>query len=133
MKKITNRHFLNFKEAVNICCGNQKEDNTIISDMKSASFDSNGEGICFYSKDFINGFINMQAIKLDEISYKRKDMLELIGKVPCDKLPAVDAICIDENNEWFFIEFKNSKVDNKISSIKSKMLSSLWFCLDSYL
>ena len=128
MKKITNPHFQNFKEAVNICCGNPKNDESILSDMESASFDSDGEKICFYSKEFISGFINMQTIKLDEISNYRKKMLELSGDFLFEKLPAVDAVCIDRNNEWFFIEFKNSKVDNKISSIKQKMLSSLWFC-----
>lgn len=128
MKKITNSHFKNFKEAVNVSCGNPEDGVTIITDMKSASYDSDGEKICFYSPDYMSGFINMEAIKLDDVTKYRKDMLGIAGSFLFEKLPAVDAICIDENNEWFFIEFKNAKVDNKISSIKQKMLSSLWFC-----
>lgn len=128
MKRITNSHFINFKEAVNLSCGNPKDDKTIITDMKSASYDSDGEKICFYSPDYMSDFINMETIKLDDISKYRKNMIEIAGNFLFEELPAVDAICIDENNEWFFIEFKNAKVDNKISSIKQKMLSSLWFC-----
>ena len=128
MKKITNPHFRNFIEAVNICCGNSEDDKSILSNMESASFDSEGEKICFYSSEFISDFINMETIKLDDISGFRKKILKLPEKSFFDKLPAVDAVCIDRENEWFFIEFKNSKVDNKISSIKQKMLSSLWFC-----
>ena len=128
MKKITNHHFQNFKKAVNICCNKSKNDNSLLSDMESASFDSEGEKICFYSPKVISEFINMETIKLDDISEFRKEMLNLPEKSVFDKLKAVDAVCIDRENEWFFIEFKNSKVDNKISSIKQKMLSSLWFC-----
>jgi len=128
VKKINNSYFQDFKEAVNISCGKQNDDKTIISDMTSASYDSNGEKICFYSSEYVSNFINMETIKLDDISKYRKHMLGLRDGSFFETLPAVDAICIDKNNEWFFIEFKNAKVDNKISSIKNKMLSSLWFC-----
>lgn len=128
MKKITNLYFQNFKEAVNICCGKDKCDNTTISDMESASFDKNDEIKYFYSQDFLHGFINMETIKLDDFSKYRRDMLGLSDNSFFEQLPAVDAICIDKTNEWFFIEFKNAKVDNEIRSIKKKMLSSLWFC-----
>jgi hypothetical protein len=128
VKKITNPHFQNFKEAVNICCGNPKDDDSILSDMKSASYAPDDERKYFYSQEYLPDFINMETIKLDEFTEQRKIMLELSGDYLFEQLPAVDAVCIDRNNEWFLIEFKNGKVDNKISSIKSKMQSSLWFC-----
>lgn len=119
---------MNFKKAVNLCCNNSEDDDTIISDMASASYDSDGEKICFYSSEFMDKFINMEAIKLDDISKKRKNMLEMPGNFLFEEQPAVDAVCINSCNEWFFIEFKNAKVNDKITSIKKKMLSSLWFC-----
>lgn len=127
VKKITNPHFLNFKEAVNYCCGKTAGDNSFISDMSVASY-SESEKVSFYSEEFLKPFINMETIKLDEISKYRKQMLELPEKTWFNEFPAVDAICIDSNNEWFFIEFKNAKVENQIKSIKQKMLNSLWFC-----
>ncbi|MBO5571655.1 MAG: hypothetical protein J5926_02930 [Ruminococcus sp.] len=127
MKKITNSHFRNFKEAVNNCCGKASEDDTFLSDMLEASY-SDSAKVSFYSDEFLDPFINMETIKLDEISKYRKQMLGLPEKSWFNEFPAVDAICIDRNNEWFFIEFKNAKVDNEIKSIKQKMLNSLWFC-----
>ncbi len=127
MKKITNYHFHNFKEAVNNCCGRASGDDIFLSDMSTASY-SNAEKNSFYSEKFLKPFINMETIKLDDISKYRKQMLGLPEKSCFNEFPAVDAVCIDRNNEWFFIEFKNAKVENQISSIKQKMLNSLWFC-----
>lgn len=127
MKKITNSHFQNFKEAVNNCCRKTPGDNTFLSDMSTASY-SDKEKNSFYSEKFLDPFIDMETIKLDDISKYRKQMLELPEKSWFNEFPAVDAVCIDRNNEWFFIEFKNAKVDNEIKSIKQKMLNSLWFC-----
>lgn len=127
MKKITNSHFQNFKEAVNKCCEKTPGDNTFLSDMSTASY-SDKEKNSFYSEKFLDPFIDMETIKLDDISKYRKQMLELSEKSWFNEFPAVDAVCIDRNNEWFFIEFKNAKVDNEIKSIKQKMLNSLWFC-----
>ncbi len=127
MKKITNPHFQNFKEAVNNCCGKSSKDETFLSDLSAASY-SDIEKTAFYSDEYLDPFINMETIKLDEISKYRKYMLGLPEKSWFNEFPAVDAVCIDRNNEWFFIEFKNAKVENQISSIKQKMLNSLWFC-----
>lgn len=127
VKKITNPHFQNFKEAVNICCGNPQDDDSILSDMESASR-SKPDKDPFYSDKFLNSFINMQTIKLDDFTNLRKDMLDLPEKSWFNPLAAVDAVCIDRNNEWFFIEFKDAKVENEIKSIRQKMINSLWFC-----
>lgn len=127
VKKITNSHFQNFKEAVNICCGMESSSESFLSDVSSASISKNGE-LPFYSEDFLTSFINMETIKLDDISKYRKQMLGLPDRSWFNELPAVDAVCIDKDNEWFFIEFKDAKIDNEIKSIKNKMLSSLWFC-----
>ena len=76
MKKITNSHFRNFKEAVNNCCGKASEDDTFLSDMLEASY-SDSAKVSFYSDEFLDPFINMETIKLDEISKYRKQMLGL--------------------------------------------------------
>lgn len=127
MKKITNPHFRNFIEAVNYCCGKASNDKAFLSNMSAASYSDNDK-VSFYSEDFLDPFINMETLKLDEISKYRRQMLELPEKSWFNEFPAVDAICIDSNNEWFFIEFKNAKVEKQITSIKQKMLNSLWFC-----
>ena len=87
--------------------------------MSSASY-SDREKSSFYSDKYLDSFINMEAIKLDDISEYRKQMLGLTEKSWFNKLPAVDAVCIDRNNEWFFIEFKNANVENEFTSIKKK-------------
>lgn len=127
MKKITNPHFLNFKIAVNCCLGKEPNDNTFLSDMSSASY-SQSDKSSFYSDKYLKPFINMETIRLDSISKFRKQMLDLPENLCFNELSAVDSVCIDRNNEWFFIEFKNANIENKISSIKQKMLNSLWFC-----
>jgi len=76
VKKITNSHFQNFKEAVNICCGLESSSESFLSDVSSASISKNGE-LPFYSEDFLTSFINMETIKLDDISKYRKQMLGL--------------------------------------------------------
>ena len=127
MKKITNSHFRNFKEAVNICCKVESDSDCFLSDMQSASCSKNGKEP-FYSDKYLNPFLNMETIKLDDISKYRRIMLKLPEKSWFNPLAAVDAVCIDEDNEWYFIEFKDAKLDNEIKSIKKKMLNSLWFC-----
>jgi len=127
MKKITNSHFQNFKEAVNICCKVESDSNCFLSDMQSASRSKNGEEP-FYSDKYLTPFLNMETIKLDDISEYRRIMLELPEKSWFNPFAAVDAVCIDKDNEWYFIEFKDAKLDNEIKSIKKKMLNSLWFC-----
>lgn len=125
LKKITNDYFNEFKEAINICCKDINESN-FISNMEESSY-SNQSKESFYSDKVLKSFINMENIKLDNITEYRKDMLKLPKKSMFTPLPAVDAVCIDADNEWYFIEFKNAVIENEIKSIKKKMINSLWF------
>ena len=127
VKKIINPHFQEFKEAVNICCEREPNSDVFLSNMSSASCSVERKP-SFYSEKFLTPFIDMETIKLDDISEYRKQMLNLPVKSWFNKLPAVDAICIDSNNEWFFIEFKDAVLDNEIKSIRRKMINSIWFC-----
>ena len=74
----------------------------------------------------------MDIIKLDDITKYRKNILSFDGEF--GQLAAVDAICINNNNEWFFIEFKNSNIGNTKTrkSIIKKMVDSLWYLFFIY-
>ena len=78
MKKITNDYFNEFKEAINICCKDINESN-FISNMEESSY-SNQSKESFYSDKVLKSFINMENIKLDNITEYRKDMLKLPKK-----------------------------------------------------
>ena len=107
MKKITNDYFNEFKEAINICCNKDINDSFFISNMEESSYSDQSKE-SFYSDKVLKNFINMENIKLDNITEYRK-------------------VCIDADNEWYFIEFKNAVIENEIKSIKKKMINSLWF------
>lgn len=91
--------------------------------MISASEDDNNHVLVYTD----NGH-NMQTIKLDEYTKdfnkkRRQEMPEL--KV--DHQPsAIDAVCVNKDNEWFLIEFKDEPIKNVLRSTPKKMLSSLW-------
>ena len=126
LKKITNDYFNEFKEAINICCNKDINDSFFISNMEESSYSDQSKE-SFYSDKVLKNFINMVNIKLDNITEYRKDILKLPPKTMFTPLPAVDAVCIDADNEWYFIEFKNAVIEGKITSIKKKMMNSLWF------
>mgnify|MGYP003360572662 CR=1 FL=1 len=71
MKKITNDYFNEFKEAINICCNKDINDSFFISNMEESSYSDQSKE-SFYSDKVLKNFINMENIKLDNITeYKR--------------------------------------------------------------
>lgn len=99
----------------------------ILSDMREASLDDSDKNSLFYLYNNRNNLLNMSIVKLDDLTkYFLSYMKDKHGLNNFEQTQAVDAICIDRNNEWFFIEFKNRKYSDNISDIKKKGFKSLW-------
>lgn len=117
-----------------------ESDAELVSDLQQASLDDSQKGKKDY---FYNSPPNMDTVKLDFISQLFLQYMKSNRKQKYFEQPkAVDAVCVDNRNEWFFIEFKNQYVCNKntfdedknvFSDIKKKMRESLWllFSMDS--
>lgn len=123
MKTITNEYFLKFCDVIKRSLIDQSKFDNCLSDMISASEDDNN-----HEPWYTDDGHNMQTIKLDEYTKdfnkkRRQEMPEL--KVDHQPL-AVDAVCVNKDNEWFLIEFKNRPLKKAIDSTPQKMLSSLW-------
>ena len=130
-KNITNAHFVKLKDVINSCFGCHLSDASIISNMKEASLDDSDKSKLNYLYD--GSIIDMDIIKLDEITEFRKHLLP--SKKGFNKLCGLDAICINNQNEWFLIEFKNSDIKNNTEtrqSIRKKMIESLWYIFYMY-
>ncbi len=126
MKTIQNEHYKKLCDIICSYCNTADKAKKCFSTMKDASYDKeNKEWVYEFLPDAGN------VLKLDDFSeifaeiHQKKGFLSHQPK-------AVDAVCIDENNNWYLIEFKNRKLDNAIKSIKEKMLSSLWLLLHTY-
>ena len=128
-KKVTNNYFIKLRDVITTNI-KHNSDIDVISTMKSASMDDSDKSNIKYLYD--GSTIDMDIIKLDDLTKYRKCFLQLQGN--CDPLSGVDAICIDNRNEWFFIEFKNCNInDSKVKkSIRKKMLESIWYVFFMY-
>lgn len=136
-KKINNEYFKCFSKIINTVL--EVDYNDIISNMKDASLDDHDKGENIFLYD--GSIINMDAIKLDDMTqhllqYMRKERNLRYFEQPY----AVDAVCVNQKNEWFLIEFKNrpiyktkdgeQKLDKGVVlSIEQKMFGSIWFLL----
>ena len=123
MKKITNDYFVKFCDVIKRSLIDPSNYSDCLSDMISASEDDNN-----HKPVYNNTIMNMEVIKLDEYTkyFNRKRRIE-IPELKVDHQPAaVDAVCINKENEWFLIEFKNEPMKNVLNSTPKKMLSSLW-------
>lgn len=108
---------------------------TIVSDLKSASLDDSNKNNMYFlyenkPGEGISINIDMDVIKLDDMTEPFKNYMKNVRNLKSFEQPhAVDAICVDRDNEWFLIEFKNCSLDDSEvrSSIRKKMFGSLWF------
>lgn len=127
--KITNAHFVKLKDVINSCLGSYMSGISIISNMQDASFDNENNYYVYPS----TAPVNLDVIKLDDITKYRKHFL--LPKINFDPLSGVDAICINSQNEWFFLEFKNCDIKNNSKarqSIRKKMIESIWYVFFLY-
>lgn len=97
----------------------------ILSDLKNAS---KPDG----SVDYVyKGKHNFVVIKMDEISKGYKEIKKPENKEE-KPVNAVDAFLINHKNEWYFIEFKDSSIQDKQNSLKNNLLKkaySNWYML----
>lgn len=124
MKKITNDYFLKFCDVIRRSLLDSSKYNDCLSNMVDASEDDNNHTFVYNNEE-----INMEVIKLDEYTkdFNKKRRSEIPELKKIDHQPmAVDAVCVNKENEWYLIEFKNEPIKNILNSTPKKMLSSLW-------
>lgn len=122
-KHIDNDYYKKFCEVLEkYCSGAVKK---CSATMKEASYDDKNNYYVYFDHENNHDFdIDMKILKLDEFSkiYNPKNISS-----------AVDAVCIDHENNWYLIEFKNQKFNDTKSSVKKKMMGSLWIISGTYL
>lgn len=122
MKKITNKYFDQLCKVIERSLTDSSKMKSCLVNMIDASEDDAGSDHVY--KDYDH---NMEAIKLDEYTkdFEIRRRLEH-PKITEHQPSAVDAVCVDRNNEWYLIEFKNEPLDSALKSTSKKMLSSIW-------
>lgn len=122
--KNNTEYFKNFHEMLHDLFNLKEKE--IVSDMRTASYDDEND---FYLYNNENNLMNMEVVKLDDMTeYFSHYMQQERSLRNFTQTQAVDAICINNKNDWFFIEFKNRKYDSDvISDVKKKIFKSLWF------
>lgn len=130
-RKIINSHFSSFctmvTSLINI--------NNVLSDLKKASKD-NKNNVFLYN----DTRINLECIEPDDISSHFSNYMKTQRKATDFEQPkAVDALCIDKNNNLYMIEFKNRELYKSSDDLnygseirkdlKDKMLGTLWMLL----
>lgn len=128
MKQIDNKHHKKLCEVFEKYCSGAVE--LCSATMKDASLDDSNKNNKVYVYNYEN--YDMNILKLDEFSKIIKNIRTGQGYQPY--IPsAVDAVCIDFENNWYLIEFKNQEFGGRmVKSIKDKMLSSLWILFYAY-
>lgn len=97
--------------------------------MKEASLDDRDKNSKVYVYNYEN--YDMKILKLDEFSELIADKRKNSGHKKLT-VPAVDAVCVDSENNWYLIEFKNQNFRDAKNSIKEKALNSLWLLFYTY-
>ncbi len=123
MKMITNEHFKKFCNVIRRSLTDPSKFEDCLKDMINASEDDDNHQFVYTDKTY-----NMEVFKLDEYTkdFDVKRHLENPALKENHKPHAVDAVCVNKNNEWFLIEFKNQPLKSAIKSTPKKMLSSFW-------
>ena len=126
VKRIQNEHYSKLCHLLNTYCQDDTVAQKCSSTMHEASYDDNGDYYVYsLSQD-------MEIIKLDDFTKYFNERRKQLGYSAAQEMSAVDAVCINSTGEWFLIEFKNQPLDNSISSVKKKILSSLWLLFYIY-
>ncbi|MBR5512784.1 MAG: hypothetical protein IKV85_02205 [Ruminococcus sp.] len=122
MKKITNEYFKKFCDVIERSLTDSSKIKDCLTDIINASKDDSGDEEVYKDKEY-----NIEVLKLDEYTkdFKEKRKLENTD-FSNHQPPAVDAVCVNKNNEWFLIEFKNQKLKEAIKDTPKKMHSSIW-------
>lgn len=103
-----------------------KEKNIIINveaELKNTSLNENG------NKYLYSGTKNLEVISMDDVA---KDGYKIAKGALGKPINTVDAFLIDRENEWFFIEFKDSKISSKKDNIEKKGMGNFFMLLDIF-
>ncbi len=123
MKMITNEHFKKFCNVIMRSLTDPSKFEDCLKDMVNASEDDDNHQFVYTDKTY-----NMEVLKLDEYTkdFDVKRRLENPALKENHEPHAVDAVCVNKNNELYLIEFKNQPLKSAIKSTPKKMLSSFW-------
>ena len=107
-------------------------DTDIISNMCDASLDDSNKESLVYLYD--GKYNNMDTVKLDDMTMPFLHYMKNERRLKYFEQPkAVDAICVNQNNEWFLIEFKNCPIYKNTKKGKVMCwLQSVRKCLEAY-
>ena len=80
-------------------------------------------------KYLYEGERELRVISMDDIA---KDGYKIIKGAKGKPVNTVDAFLADVNNEWFFIEFKDTKISSKKDNIEKKGMANFLMLLDLF-
>ena len=86
------------------------------------------------SKTYVyNGDKDLPVISMDSVA---RDGYRNLKKVPFDlkrNVNTVDALLIDSDNQWYFVEFKDCKISRKKNNIEKKGMANWLMLMDIFL
>lgn len=110
---------------------------SVQTNLHETSYDTSRIPMVYVYDDIRNqlSVIDMDAFSQKVFTRLKYSASELTGQKDLNKLAisTVDALIIDKNNEWYFIEFKNQKYSNSKESVNKKayqnyfLLTSLFY------
>ena len=99
--------------------------NEFVSDLIKTSLDSNSK-VSLYT----NKANNLNVLDMDV--FAKNIYYSVYGQNMCDNIiNSPDAFLINNENHWFFVEFKNSEVSAKKSNLKGNILKKALCCIYS--
>lgn len=121
-------NFIEFATLISdyLLCDIQSEE--LFSNFHDASIDDSNKNCVIYVYE---GKKDLQVLDMDQIAkngYKKKKGAEDKDSI----INTADAFIISNNNQWFFIEFKNSKMNDVSKSLKDNIIKkaySNWYML----
>lgn len=95
---------------------------TIEEKLSDASYDSE------HNRHFVSSISDLNTISMDNIAH---DIVRLVAKPDSkwdnDSPASVDSFLIDNNGKWYFIEFKNQKINKtKYKCIEKSYANIFW-------
>lgn len=99
-------------------------DISIKSDLHKASFNDNENNYLYNGK-------KLQVVDMDNIAKKAYRLIKKPDSITeDDSVNTADAFLVDKENEWFFIEFKDSPLNSVKDSVLKKAYSNWYMLMD---
>lgn len=114
-------NYLDFKEKLEAYFKSNGIIINIETTLKDSSYNEKGNNYLYTGKK------NLSVISMDSVAQEGyKALLKANGR----PLNSVDAFLVDNNGEWFFIEFKDCKISTKKDNIEKKGMANLLMLMD---